>query len=131
MITNPLPLADCFDAFVIGEAEPILDQLIETLHEYAYSPRAEQLDALARIPGVFVPALGAGSGVERQWVRDIATTEAMSLVLTDETEFNQMTLIEAPTRLWSRLPILYCRLRLQAASLPAAGVAAQPGRDGP
>lgn len=95
VITNPLPLADCFDAFVIGEAEPILDQLIETLHEYAYSPRAEQLDALARIPGVFVPALGAGSGVERQWVRDISTTEAMSLVLTDETEFNQMTLIEA------------------------------------
>jgi len=95
VITNPLPLADCFDAFVIGEAEPILDQLIETLSEYAYSPRADQLDALARIPGVFVPALGTGSGVERQWVRDISTTEAMSLVLTDETEFNQMTLIEA------------------------------------
>jgi len=95
VITNPLPLADCFDAFVIGEAEPILDQLIETLSEYAYSPRADQLDALARIPGVLVPALGAGSGVERQWVRDISTTEAMSLVLTDETEFNQMTLIEA------------------------------------
>ena len=95
VITNPLPLADCFDAFVIGEAEPILEELIDTLQEYAYSPRADQLEALARIPGVFVPALGSGDGVERQWVRDISTTEAMSLVLTDETEFNQMTLIEA------------------------------------
>ena len=95
VITNPLPLADCFDAFVIGEAEPILEELIDTLQEYAYSPRADQLDALAKIPGVFVPAIGSGGGVERQWVRDISTTEAMSLVLTDETEFNQMTLIEA------------------------------------
>ena len=95
VITNPLPLADCFDAFVIGEAEPILTELVDTLAEYAYSPRADQLEALARIPGVFVPALGSGGGVERQWVRDIGTTEAMSLVLTDETEFNQMTLIEA------------------------------------
>lgn len=95
VITNPLPLADCFDAFVIGEAEPILDLLADTLADYAYEPRADQLEALARIPGVFVPVLGAGSGVERQWVRDISTTEAMSLVLTDDTEFNQMTLIEA------------------------------------
>ena len=95
VITNPLPLADCFDAFVIGEAEPILDQLMDTLSEYAYAGRADQLLALSKLPGVFVPAIGAGAGVERQWVRDIATTEAMSLVLTDETEFNQMTLIEA------------------------------------
>ena len=72
VITNPLPLADCFDAFVIGEAEPILEELIDTLNEYAYSPRADQLDALAKISGVFVPAIGAGSGVERQWVRDIS-----------------------------------------------------------
>ena len=95
VITNPLPLADCFDALVIGEAEPILDQLIDVLAECANESRADLLDALARIPGVYVPALGAPAGVKRQWVRDIATTEAMSHVLTDETEFNQMTLIEA------------------------------------
>ena len=95
VITNPLPLADCFDAFVIGEAEPILDQLVDTLSEYAYRPRADQLDALSQIPGVFVPAKGSEGGVERQWVRDISSTEAVSQVLTDETEFNQMTLIEA------------------------------------
>ena len=95
VITNPLPLADCFDAFVIGEAEPILQELIDTLSEYAWSSRADQLEALAQIPGVYVPAIGAGAGIERQWVRNIGTTEAMSLVLTNETEFQQMTLIEA------------------------------------
>lgn len=96
VITNPLPLADCFDAFVIGEAEPILDQLADCLVEYARAPRAELLERLAQIPGVFVPLIGPGaSGVERQWVRDIGTTEAVSQVLTDETEFSHMTLIEA------------------------------------
>ncbi len=95
VITNPLPLSDCFDALVIGEAEPILDQLIDALAEHAHGQRADLLAALARIPGVFVPALGAPDGVERQWVRDIATTEAMSHVLTEDTEFNRMTLIEA------------------------------------
>lgn len=96
VITNPLPLADCFDAFVIGEAEPILDQLADCLLEYAHARRADLLEQLAKIPGVFVPAIGPGAGgVERQWVRDIGTTESISQVLTDETEFNQMTLIEA------------------------------------
>ena len=95
VITNPLPLSECFDALVIGEAEPILDLLVDALAEHAHSPRVELLRALARIPGVFVPALGAPDGVERQWVRDIAPTEAMSAVLCDDTEFNRMTLIEA------------------------------------
>lgn len=95
VITNPMPLADCFDAFVIGEAEPILDELVETIRDGVHSSRADLLDALAHIPGVFVPAHGAGNGVERQWVRDIGETEAMSAVLTDDTELSNMTLIEA------------------------------------
>lgn len=96
VITNPLPLADCFDAFVIGEAEPILDQLADCLADYAHAPRAELLEQLSRIPGVFVPQIGPGvNGVERQWVRDIGTTESVSQVLTEDTEFSRMTLIEA------------------------------------
>ena len=96
VITNPLPLADCFDAFVIGEAEPILDQLADCLLEYAHAPRAALLEQLAQIPGLFVPLIGPGAGgVERQWVRDIAATEAVSQVLTEDTEFSRMTLIEA------------------------------------
>ena len=94
-ITNPMPLADCFDAIVIGEAEPILDQLVEVVREYTSGSRADLLHALTHIPGVFVPALGAGGGVERQWVREIGTTEAISAVLTDDTELSNMTLIEA------------------------------------
>ena len=95
VITNPMPLADCFDAFVIGEAEPVLDQLVETIREHIHSGRADLLDALAHVPGVFVPAHGATAGVERQWLRDVGSTEAMSAVLTEDTELSHMTLIEA------------------------------------
>lgn len=95
VITNPMPLSDCFDAFVIGEAEPILDLLVDTIREHISGNREDLLSALAKIPGVFVPALGAPDGVERQWVREIGETEAMSAVLTDDTELSNMTLIEA------------------------------------
>jgi len=95
VITNPMPLADCFDAFVIGEAEPILDELVETVRSHISGSRSDLLHALAKIPGLFVPALGAPDGVERQWVRDIGETEAMSSVLTDDTALSNMTLIEA------------------------------------
>ncbi|PZC49975.1 MAG: Radical SAM superfamily enzyme YgiQ, UPF0313 family [Chloroflexi bacterium] len=95
VITNPMPLSDCFDAFVIGEAEPILDQLVETIREGISGNREDLLVALSKVPGVFVPALGAANGVERQWVREIGETEAMSAVLTDDTELSNMTLIEA------------------------------------
>ena len=95
VITNPMPLSDCFDAFVIGEVEPILDQLVETIREGIEGNRDDLLAALAAVPGVFVPALGAPGGVERQWVREIGETEAMSAVLTDDTELSNMTLIEA------------------------------------
>jgi radical SAM superfamily enzyme YgiQ (UPF0313 family) len=95
VITNPMPLADCFDAFVIGEAEPILDQLVETIRDGLAGNRESLLDALAAVPGVFVPAIGKEGGVERQWVREIGETEAMSAVLTDDTELSNMTLIEA------------------------------------
>ncbi len=95
VVTNPMPLADCFDALVIGEAEPILDELVETIRDGSLGPREELLSKLGKLPGVFVPALGPGGGVERQWVRDIGTTEALSAVLTSDTELSDMTLIEA------------------------------------
>ena len=95
VITNPTPLSDCFDAFVIGEAEPVLPDLVQTLREGVYERREDLLAALARLPGLYVPMLGAERGVERQWVREIGETEACSAVLTDDTVLANMTLIEA------------------------------------
>jgi len=52
--SNPLPLAPFCDAIIIGEAEAITVEVLRVLE--GTSSRAAQLDALAKIPHVFVPA---------------------------------------------------------------------------
>ncbi len=52
--SNPLPLAGIVDAVVVGEAETITLDVLRTLE--GISGRAQQLDALAKIPHVYVPS---------------------------------------------------------------------------
>lgn len=58
---NPEPVADFFDAIVIGEAEAVLPKLIPALtgavHANLKTGRADFLKSLAEIPGVYVPSL--------------------------------------------------------------------------
>lgn len=53
---NPEPMADFIDAFVIGEGEEIIVEISRTLQKMRGATRHEQLLALARIQGVYVPA---------------------------------------------------------------------------
>jgi radical SAM family uncharacterized protein len=53
----PEPMADFFDLFVIGEGEEVLAELLDAVKALRGRPRAERLRALARIPGIYVPAL--------------------------------------------------------------------------
>jgi radical SAM superfamily enzyme YgiQ (UPF0313 family) len=52
---NPQPLADLFDAFVIGDAEELIPTLVETLQASIGEERQSLLAALAQIPGIYVP----------------------------------------------------------------------------
>jgi radical SAM superfamily enzyme YgiQ (UPF0313 family) len=91
---NPEPLATLFDAAVIGEIEPIFRQLTDALHHAAESPDAGR-KALAQIPGVYVPACQEPmSTVRRQWLRDLDAWPTFSAILTPDTEFGDMGLIE-------------------------------------
>src|SRR5882672_4813040 len=51
---NPEPVALMLDAVVVGEVEPVMDGLQEVL--LGGGSRAEQIERLARLPGVYVPA---------------------------------------------------------------------------
>ena len=51
--SNPLPLAPIADAVVLGEAEGLVPEVLGLLE--AIRPRAARLEALSRVPGVFVP----------------------------------------------------------------------------
>ena len=51
--TNPEPMHAFMDAFVIGEGEEVIHDIINVIQ--ANKTREEKLHALARIPGVYVP----------------------------------------------------------------------------
>jgi radical SAM superfamily enzyme YgiQ (UPF0313 family) len=89
---NPKPLSPVFDAFAIGEGEAIIPPLVEVLREVIGEQKDEILNALALVPGVYVPALGTAT--KRQWIYDLDAYPTTSFVLTPNTEFGEMYLIE-------------------------------------
>lgn len=63
--SNPLPMTSFIDLFIVGEAEVILDQVMDLYHELD-NPRAE-IDAFLDIKGVYIPDFY----VERAIVHDM------------------------------------------------------------
>jgi radical SAM superfamily enzyme YgiQ (UPF0313 family) len=99
---NPEPLAPFFDAIVIGEAEELLPRLTDLLVDGIGGDRDRLLDALAALPGVYVPGrrvVGQVGNlsykpVERLWVRDPEAMEPVSCLYTPDAEFPNRHLIE-------------------------------------
>jgi len=107
---NPEPLADVMDLFAIGEAEPLLPDLLAVLLEAG--PRDKLLNRLAQVPGLYLPSFytvqqradGSITGVDvsppaparvvRRWQADLDASDARSFVLTPETELGDMALTE-------------------------------------
>lgn len=97
---NPEPMAPFVDAFVAGEAEPVLPELLNSLTATASVPRREQLESLAAIPGLYVPLLRPEDGpalppVKRLRARNLGSFATVSTILTPNTELGDMYLIEA------------------------------------
>jgi len=91
---NPAPLAPVADAIVIGEAEPILADLVDVLREGWVRHRAATLAALAALPGVYVPALHDGRPIERLCQSDLDAYPTGTSVIAPQAEFGDMFLIE-------------------------------------
>lgn len=91
---NPEPLAKVADAVLIGEIEPILDELLEALQSLWTDTREETLARLARVPGVYVPLLWDGEPVARQWLADLARFPVASSVVAPRAAFGDMHLVE-------------------------------------
>jgi radical SAM superfamily enzyme YgiQ (UPF0313 family) len=93
---NPEPLAPLVDAVLIGEVEPVFDVLTDALHLVADS-RLSALGALSRMPGLYLPQFRSPAdnfSVIRQWLRDLDSFPTHSAILTPNTEFRNMGLIE-------------------------------------
>lgn len=94
---NPQPLAAIFDAFAIGEGEAIAPPLVETLQAGIGEGHDNLLSALAKLPGLYIPSqypISNTQPVKRQWVPDLDPHPTTSVVLTPDTEFGDMYLIE-------------------------------------
>ena len=96
--SNPEPLALFFDAICIGEGEEIIGQLADACIG-DHVTRDSTLAAWSKIPGMYVPGVSTNEStsripVQRQWVRDLALHPTHSVVLTPDTEFGNLYLIE-------------------------------------
>jgi len=91
---NPEVLAPLADAIVIGEAEDLLEDLITPVREGWGRERRATLEALARIPGVYVPLLHDGRPIPRRVVDDLDAYPLATRIYAPEAEFGDMALIE-------------------------------------
>ncbi|MDD4178490.1 MAG: radical SAM protein [Candidatus Margulisbacteria bacterium] len=66
---NPEPVADFFDLFVIGEAEEVLIEIINTLRNAGCVTRNARLEKLSGIEGVYVP--GISKTVKKRFVKSL------------------------------------------------------------
>jgi radical SAM superfamily enzyme YgiQ (UPF0313 family) len=105
---NPEPVAPMLDAVIVGEVEPVIDSLREVFLSGA--TRWEQIEALSRIAGVYVPAkydLAYGADgtitsvntqlalpVQRLNARNVNDFHTMSTVLSPDIELGDMFLVE-------------------------------------
>lgn len=109
--SNPEPLAPFFDVVFVGEAEEMLEEFMDA---YEDSQGREELFRKAMgIEGVYLPSFysvgygpsgiisgraaegGAAPVVKRRYVEDISRRPLRPAIITSETEFSGMYLIEA------------------------------------
>lgn len=110
---NPEPLAMFIDLFVIGDGEFILTDVIKTYRDAVdKGSKRSLLERLAQIPGVYVPSLydieydadgrikkitarsNVPESIEKCPVHDLDLYPAYSRILTEQTEFGSMFLLQ-------------------------------------
>lgn len=111
---NPEPLSQVIDAFIIGEGEEIIHAFLDVYYESLNLglSRKEILLRLAHVKGIYVPQFyqhaynadrtikhiqpceGVPKEIERQWIADLDQYDAQSVILTDDTEFKGLYLVE-------------------------------------
>ncbi|GAB4487240.1 MAG: TIGR03960 family B12-binding radical SAM protein [Thermodesulfovibrionales bacterium] len=68
---NPLPMSPFIDAFLIGDGEEAVPEMLAAYHAWKTSGSTDRhalLAQLSRIAGVFVPAIGTAAPVTRRYI---------------------------------------------------------------
>lgn len=111
---NPEPISDFVDAFLIGETEFVIHQLIDKFYDWKYSDaeKRELLKELGKIDSVYIPSFydvkyhadgtiesikpgfDVPSVVHGAIIDDVDKVRGASAILTPNTEFSNVYLIE-------------------------------------
>jgi radical SAM family uncharacterized protein len=111
---NPEPLADFVDACIIGEGEEVIQDFLDCYYDGLRQgvSREELLLRLAQIEGVYVPRFyqpvytdngileryerhpAVAEKVRRRYIKDLGKYRAQTVIVTPETEFGNLYLIE-------------------------------------
>lgn len=111
---NPEPLAEFVDLCIIGEGEEVVHEILDTYYEARNKglSRQEILFNLAQLHGVYVPCFYQAEYKEdgtikkikcqkdipeyvgRRWIKELDKYEAQTVIVTPDTEFRDMFLIE-------------------------------------
>lgn len=75
---NPEPIADFIDAFVIGEGEEIIVEVSRTLQQMRGATRLEQLHAIAKIQGMYVPRFYEVTYNDDNTVKEIVSVDPVA-----------------------------------------------------
>jgi len=70
VMENPIPYSDIIDAFVIGEVEATLNQVVDLWIEYGDSKK-RFLEELAELEYVYVPGVKEGEKITRAYVSNL------------------------------------------------------------
>ncbi|MGD9394732.1 MAG: radical SAM protein [Dehalococcoidia bacterium] len=92
IMANPMPLSPFFDVLAIGEAEPLVPEMLPVIG--ADASREGRLKSLSALSGVYVPQFYSGKPVERRWAKNLDDFPVASAVLTPDTELGDLYLIE-------------------------------------
>ena len=94
---NPEPISDFIDIFVIGEGEEVIHEIIDIYKRIGVSQQSrkfkeEYFRHIVSLRGVYIPSIK--NKVKRRIVSDINLVDTSSAIISSNTDFKNMYLIE-------------------------------------
>jgi radical SAM superfamily enzyme YgiQ (UPF0313 family) len=129
---HPEPLAPFFDAFVIGDGEDVVLELVQALRDSRELDRDAQLRRLADVPGVYVPALYPLKHTAKgEWIPDMDGRVILkrSVASLDATPFPTDYIVPFTQQVHDRVAIEVLRGCTQGCRFCQAGMLYRPVRE--